>query len=29
MLLDGRLNIKPAHAVTILNASKESLVSFS
>jgi hypothetical protein len=29
ILLDGRLNIKPTQAVTILNASKGSLVSFS
>ncbi len=29
ILLDGWLNIKPAYAVTILNASKGSLVSFS
>jgi hypothetical protein len=29
ILLDGRLNIKPTHAVTILSASKGSLVSFS
>jgi hypothetical protein len=29
ILLDGRLNIKPTHAVSILNASKGSLVSFS
>jgi hypothetical protein len=29
ILLDGRLNIKPTHAVTILNASKGSVVSFS
>jgi hypothetical protein len=29
ILLDGWLNIKPAYAVTILNASNGSLVSFS
>jgi len=29
ILLDGWLNIKPSYAVTILNASKGSLVSFS
>jgi len=29
ILLDGWLNIKPAYAVTILNPSKGSLVSFS
>jgi hypothetical protein len=29
ILLDGRLNIKPTHAVSILNTSKGYLVSFS
>ena len=29
ILLDGRLNIRPTHAVSILNASKGSLVSLS
>jgi hypothetical protein len=29
ILLDGRLNIKPTQAVTILNASKGSVVRFS